>query len=178
MGRKVNSGLTTGVKGQTSLENYDLINILNSQVAAGDISYMRKNEQFNKNISKRMDVDPNGVFDVIAHGNHNKIEINVNGKVYMVSWRVLASSIRKNPEIKGKSIRLLSCSTGSSDRSFAQNLANKLNVKVIAPTKYLWAKPDGTYFVAGGKPNSFGNLVPTESDKGEFKVFYPRRRKK
>ena len=47
MGRKVNGGLTSGVKGQTSLENYDLLNVLNSQAAAGDISYMRKNEQFN-----------------------------------------------------------------------------------------------------------------------------------
>ena len=178
MGRKVNGGLTSGVKGQTSLENYDLLNVLNSQAAAGDISYMRKNEQFNKNISKRIDVDPNGVFDVIAHGDPNKIEININGKVHKVSWRVLANTIKKNPELKGKTIRLLSCSTGSTDRSFAQNLANKLNVPVIAPTKYLWAKPDGTYYVAGGKINSFGNLVPVESDKGEFKTFYPKRRKK
>ena len=178
MGRKVNGGLTSGIKGQTSLENYDLLNVLNSQAAAGDISYMRKNEQFNKNISKRIDVDPNGVFDVIAHGDPKNIQINVNGRQHEVSWRVLANSIKKNPELKGKTIRLLSCYTGATDNSFAQNLANKLNVPVIAPTKYLWANPNGTHYVAGGRINPKGKLEPIVSDLGEFKTFYPKRRKK
>ena len=154
------------------------IMFLNSQAAAGDISYMKKNEQFNKNISKRIDVDPNGVFDVIAHGDPENIQINVNGRQHEVSWRVFSNSIKQNPELKGKTIRLLSCCTGATDKSFAQNLANKLNVPVIAPTKYLWANPNGTHYVAGGRINSKGKLEPIVSDRGEFKTFYPKRRKK
>lgn len=69
------------------------IMFLNYQAAAGDISYI-KNEQFNKNISKRIDVDPNGVFDVIAHGDPKNIQINVNGRQHEVSWRVSANSIK------------------------------------------------------------------------------------
>ena len=56
--------------------------------------------------------------------------------------------------------------------------ANKLNVPVIAPTKYLWANPNGTHYVAGGRVNSKGKLEPIVSDVGEFKTFYPKRRKK
>ena len=70
------------------------IMFLNSQAAAGDISYMKKNEQFNKNISKRIDVDPNGVFDVIAHGDPENIQIIVNGRQHEVSWRVFSNSIK------------------------------------------------------------------------------------
>lgn len=49
----------------------------------------------------------------------------------------------------GQAIRLLSCNTGSLDNGFAQNLANRLNVDVSAPTNYLWAEPNGNYYVAG-----------------------------
>lgn len=38
MGRKIKSGLTSGIKGQTTIENYELINKLELQVAAGDIN--------------------------------------------------------------------------------------------------------------------------------------------
>lgn len=72
----------------------------------------------------------------------------------------------------------MSCYTGATDNSFAQNLANKLNVPVIAPTKYLWANPNGTHYIAGGRINKKGRLEPVFSDLGEFKTFYPKRRKK
>lgn len=175
MGRKLYSGLTSGVKGQTSIENFELLEKLKSQAAPGNISYMKEDERFNVNISKRSDIDPNGIFDVIAHGNANVIEINVNGRKHEVSWRCLANIIKRKPKLQGLTIRLLSCSTGSTDNGFAQNLANKLNVKVIAPTKYLWAFPDGKYFVSGGKINKFGILVPINNNKGEFKTFYPKK---
>lgn len=36
MGRKLYSGLTSGVKGQTSIENFELINKLNDQIKEVD----------------------------------------------------------------------------------------------------------------------------------------------
>lgn len=61
------------------------------------------------------------------------------------------------------------CNTGSLDNGFAQNLANKLNVKVYAPTNYLWATPNGNYFVAGMN----NSRLPDMNDVGTFKLFSP-----
>ena len=62
----------------------------------------------------------------------------------------------------GQTIRLWSCNTGALDNGFAQNLANKLNVEVYAPTNYLWSTPNGNYFVAG------------MNNRETFKLFSPR----
>lgn len=37
MGRKINSGLSIGVHGQLSFENFELINKLNDQASVGDL---------------------------------------------------------------------------------------------------------------------------------------------
>lgn len=60
---------------------------------------------------------------------------------------------------------------------FAQNLANKLNVPVQAPTDILWATPKGKYYVTAGKTIN-GRLVEDRSVPGTFRTFYPQRRKK
>ena len=70
---------------------------------------------------------------------------------------------------KGQPIRLLSCNTGTSSASFAQNLANKLNVSVWAPDKYLWASYSGNHFVAGMTKDG----KPDYSDKGKFVEYKP-----
>lgn len=72
-------------------------------------------------------------------------------------------------------IRLLSCNTGKGNNSFAQNLANKLNVIVYAPTKIIWAWPNGKHGVYGAKNNKMKE--PNLKDKGCMKAFTPRRRK-
>ena len=104
---------------------------------SGDGSLMGSSEQFLMNIRKRKDVDPNGKFDLIAHGTADSIEIEHNGNKIKISSRTTAKLIRQMPGYKiGQPIRLLSCNTGLSSASFAQNLANKLNVSVWAPNKY------------------------------------------
>ena len=55
---------------------------------------------------------------------------------------------------KNKAIRLISCSTGANTASFAQNLANKLGVKVKAPSDTLWVFPNGKMRIG---PNRFMN---------------------
>lgn len=57
-----------------------------------------------------------------------------------------------------------------------QNLANKLNVTVMAPTKLVWAYPDGRHIVASRDPNN--PRFPNLNDLGKFEYFYPRGKKK
>ena len=70
------------------------------------------------------------------------------------SKRDLFKLLKRNKKNKrGMSIRLLSCNTGKDPCGFAQNLANKLNVKVIAPNTYYWAYPNGSHIPAEMKEN-------------------------
>lgn len=147
-----------------------------SKASPGSTDYMRPDDQFRKNISKRKDKDVNGFYDYIAHGDPNKIELNIGDKKYLVDHRTAARIIKQDKKRTEKSIRLLSCDTGRGDHSFAQNLANKLNVKVMAPTKTLWSLPNGQYFVAGRRKDYPSR--PDYNNKGIFKTFYPGGKKK
>jgi filamentous hemagglutinin len=105
---------------------------------AGSVNYMSETDFFFQNASKRLDIDPNGFFDVIARGNANVVEIMTANGPWLVDQRVLANLIRSNPSHQfGQPIRLLSCSTGSCDTGMAQNLANKMRAPVQVPTDIL-----------------------------------------
>lgn len=114
-------------------------------------------------------MDDKGQFDVVAHGNSNGVQITHNEQHIIVNHRTAARLIQNAEGYNGQPIRLLSCNTGSLDNGFAQNLANTLKVEVIAPTNYLWATPDGYYFVAGMHDGRLPNL----NDMGDFKLFVP-----
>jgi hypothetical protein len=118
--------------------------------APANVSYMKPADRFALNAAKRPDVDPNGQFDFIAHGNPSKVQIvRPNGQEVLVDHRVAARLIRQNPAYQpGQPVRLLSCSTGQGSRSFAQNLANKMRVPVRAPDDVLWAYPNGQMHVS------------------------------
>lgn len=137
---------------------------------AGDAYLMNKTEEFRKYISKRKDVDPGGKFDLIAHGTANEMEVEHNGNKIMINSRTAARMIKSMPGYKeGQPIRLLACNAGARGTGFAQNLANKLGVTVYAPNNYLWAKSDGTHFIAA--KNGAGK--PDYSKKGKFVKFTP-----
>ena len=147
-----------------------------SQAFPGSSDYMKPGDPFSKSIRNRKDVDVNGFHDVVAHGGANNIMIEHNGQQIEVDHRVLSKLLIKDRTASDKAVRLLSCNTGKVKEGFAQNLANKLNRPVKAPTEYLWARPDGSYFVAGGRHVN-GQLVPDLSKPGKFKTYYPKRRK-
>lgn len=156
------SGYFTGTKG--------------SRAAVGSIDYMRSDDSFSRYIKNRKDIDSNGFYDVIAHGTPHSIQIESNGKTIEIDHRFAAKLFKNNPAFKDKSIRLLSCNTGSNPSGFAQNLANKLNVVVEAPTKLVWAWPNGQYLVADRRTD-----IPDWPDlrkKGRFIKFYPGGKKK
>ena len=140
-------------------------------VVTGSIDYTKANDSYSSFINKRKDVDVNGFYDIIAHGTPHSIQIQSGEQTLEIDHRSAARLFKNNPALKNKSIRLLSCSTGESPTGFAQNLANKLNVVVEAPTNLVWAWSNGKYIVAGrskSNPN-----YPDPKSKGHFKKFYP-----
>lgn len=140
--------------------------------ASGDVSYMGNgnNSLFAKYVSKRSDIDIDGNFDVIAHGGSTYIQIESAGKIYNLSARDAAKLICKAPGYKkSKSVRLLSCNTGSIKSGFAQNLANALGKPVYAPNNFIWADSSGKHFIAGMLKNG----RPDFNIKGEFIKFVP-----
>ena len=147
-----------------------LFNNTKGNPAAGSLNLMNEKDLFLINIKHSKDLDACGRLDIIAHGAINAIEINLNGKNYTINHRTLSKMIKINKFTK--SIRLLSCDTGSSANGFAQNLANKLNIVVEAPNKILWAYPNGHYIVASRDPKQ--PYKPNLNDLGKFIKFYPR----
>ncbi len=144
-----------------------------TKIIAGSSDFMHPSDNFSKFIKNRKDIDVDGVYDIIAHGTSNSMLIQSNGQTLEVSHRLASRIIKNQIDYKGGAIRLLSCNTGTSTKGFAQNLANKLNVVVEAPNKYLWVDSNGNYFVAGMK-----NGRPDYSDRGKFIKFYPGGKKK
>lgn len=146
-------------------------------VAAGDAVYESKPGEFFANIANRKDIDKNGVYDVVAHGSAAIIQVTHNGEILKIDSRIAAKLIKSKTDYKpGQPIRLLSCDTGSSTSGFAQNLANKLNIVVEAPTKLVWAYPNGKFFVAGRRKDDPNK--PDMNNLGTFKKFYPGGKKK
>jgi hypothetical protein len=144
------------------------------KAAAGSVNFMQPSDKFVQFAAKRADIDPAGALDIVAHGSKNSIKIaRGTGTDISADHRLLTELLRRNPEFKDQPIRLLSCHTGDGADCFAQNLSNKLGVDVTAPDKYLWANPDGTMFVAGGKQVG-KDLVPDMTDLGSMKTFSPR----
>ena len=149
----------------------------NYGAAAGDAVFKSKPGQYFSNIAKRTDIDRNGIYDVVAHGGASIIQITHNGQAIEVNSRRAAKLIKSKGDYKkGQPIRLLSCNTGSTMSGFAQSLANKLNVVVEAPTKLVWAYPNGKYIVA--KRRKDNPQFPDLNNQGSFKKFYPGGKKK
>ena len=103
-----------------------------------------------------------GFFDFAAHGTSNSIEYGTRDN--KMNAREVARIIMHNESYNGEKVRLLSCSTGSTEDGFAQQLANALGVEVEAPTDILYVYPDGRMMVGF-------------DGTGEMKIFRPKGRK-
>ncbi len=132
---------------------------------SGNISFMPKSGEkamFANFIANRKDINPNGCFDVIAHGSSNVIEVNGVNKFLLIDARQAAKLIRRQIGYKkAKSIRLLSCNTGASPNGFAQHLANALGKPVYAPNMTIYSLFNGVHW------------VEDNGIKGEFIKFIP-----
>ena len=133
-----------------------------SRIASGDISFMGngKRADFARYISNRPDKDPNGMFDVIAHGTSKFIEVSAGNKTYLFDARQAANLIRRQQGFsKSKSVRLLSCSTGADPAGFAQHLANALGKPVYAPNNIIYSYPNGKYWIKNVDSKTRGEFI-------------------
>jgi hypothetical protein len=104
-----------------------------------------------------------GYYDVIVHGSPNTVGVHIGNEWLLVDHRSLATYIQKQADYGGSAVRLASCQTGACEAGFAQNLANKLGVSVMAPSDNLYVFPNGKTVIG---PNQFTNT-------GEWKIFIP-----
>ena len=60
-------------------------------VAFGSTNYMKPTDNFGKFIKKRTDIEANGFYDIIAHGNEYTVEVQQNGRSILVDHRTAAT---------------------------------------------------------------------------------------
>ena len=118
-----------------------------------------------------------GEFILAAHGNSDHIEDRSDGRGSIYYFAKEASyEIEAHPRFAAAtSVRLLSCNTGLGNlASFAQDLANHLGKPVIAPTAYVFFKPNGRIFA--GAANTIGGKYVFSGTYKEWKTFQPIRK--
>ena len=104
--------------------------------------------------------------DVVVHGNPNTVSVMKNGDWVELDHRRLAKFLKSDRGYSKGNIRLISCSTGKESKGFAQNLANKMGVSVMAPSDTLYIYPNGKVVIG---PNQFKNT-------GKWITYHPERK--
>ena len=99
-----------------------------------------------------------GMFDVVVHGSPEAFHVLHNGTWVELSHRSLAQFISKSGYVGGE-IRLISCSSGACSTGVAQNLANKMGTRVIAPNGTLWLHPNGNMTIGPGPWRDVGEWI-------------------
>lgn len=107
-----------------------------------------------------------GYTDVVVHGNPNTVSVMKNGDWVDLDHRRLAKFLKSDSGYIKGNIRLISCSTGKEAKGFAQNLANKMGVSVMAPSDTLYIYPNGKVVIG---PSQFKNT-------GKWITYHPERK--
>ncbi len=124
-----------------------------------------------------------GYDDFVCHGTPYGFFINIDEKkeiIYEMTPKEYAARIRKSKDFHGKDIRILSCQTGLLDDGAAQQLANELGVRVLAPTETVNIDEDGRIFLSDNDilADMWYNATKEEKDKfvqtGRWRVFKPK----
>ncbi len=146
-----------------------------SPIYLGSVDYMSSDDKFSLSIKKRKDIDPGDYLDIIAHGGSKSITIKHNDRAITISHNAFARYLLAKGVLTKKKIRLLSCNTGLIPHGFAQGLADRLNMEVLAPKGYVAVDNRGNYGVYKGRTEQ-DKLILYE--KSNFETFYPRGGKK
>jgi hypothetical protein len=93
-------------------------------------------------------VDYGGYLDVVMHGDAEHTQANLDGVSVDFTLEQTAKMVQESPSWEHRPIRLMSCSTGQGE--YAQQLADKLDVPVYAPTDILKLRHDGTMVIKNG----------------------------
>ncbi len=145
-----------------------------SPLSIGSLDYMSSDDQFRIDIQKRKDIDPDDYLDIVAHGSSKSICIQHNGRTVTLSHNAFARLLKESDKLTKKKIRLLSCNTGSISRGFAQGLADRLNIEVLAPQGYVAVDKHGNYAAYKGHfATSNGRSILILDKKVDFITYYP-----
>lgn len=106
-----------------------------------------------------------GYTDIVIHGAPDYVAIKRGNDWIKIDHRTLARMYKGDKDYSKNPIRLISCETGKNVNGFAQNLANKLGRKVIAPSDTVWIHPNGKMTIG---PNA-------RSDTGNWISYYPKK---
>lgn len=92
-----------------------------------------------------------GYEDIACHAdpyNFSFVDPEADETVQNVDARFLAKRIRESGKYNGGAIRLIACESGKLDDGIAQDLANEMGVKVLAPTKIVYTNSQGFIVLA------------------------------
>ena len=138
-------------------------------------AYMNKEDDSFPYFKKIAVVD--GFENLLCHGTKNTLyhESNIGiGTEY--NAREVADIIKNDENLSGKNIRLLACNTGELTDGIAQQLADELGVKILAPSEKLWINENGDLFISNSKPLAemwyAGEKV---YETGKWVLFEPRK---
>lgn len=106
-----------------------------------------------------------GYTDIVVHGSPDHVEIKRGNEWVKIDHRTLARMYKGDKGYTKEPVRLISCETGKDVNGFAQNLANKLGRKVIAPSDTVWIHPNGRMTIG---PNA-------RTDTGKWISYYPKK---
>jgi hypothetical protein len=103
-------------------------------------------------------------FQVITHGDADGLQADVHGDRIDLNVEQTASMIEANPDWGQRPVTLFGCSSGAGD--FAQDLADRLDVDVTAPTDVVQVRPDGSTVVGSFlHPGEWVTYTPRTADE-------------
>ena len=145
----------------------NIVNFANSGIISAS-RYFNSSDMLYEYSKKVKPID--GYEDIAIHGDWLGFSINdLNGnEIESYTPKEFAKILKEDPNYHGGNIRLLSCETGSKEAVAAQQLADALNVDVLAPTDVLFIDFNGKMTIG---PDKYTN-------SGDWKLFKPRRVKK
>ena len=115
--------------------------------------------------------------DIVCHGTPNSLLIKgFNGEEWEIPPKEVAERIHNSQEFCGKPIRLISCQTGADSNGIAQQIADILQVDVMAPTEIVNVNSLGEMFLSNNKYLAeMWDLGEDVVQTGEWKIFDPKK---
>ena len=120
-----------------------------------------------------------GYEDIACHAdphNFSFVDPEADETVQNVGARFLAKRIRESGKYNGGAIRLIACESGKLDDGIAQDFANEMGVKVLAPTKIVYTNNQG-FMVLADDDFEARNLLRQATEKWNpdgWRIFEPK----
>lgn len=143
--------------------------------------FLNENDPLFKNVDKIKPLE--GFDDIVFHGDSTHlIAYGNDGEEWMYNAKEAAEIIRNSKSFHGRPIRLLSCQTGANKDGIAQQIADELNVEVLAPSETLFVDINGEMFITDKEELAeIWNISSLEERQkirqtGEWIPFKPKKR--